>query len=427
MKSDSFSDRIHSISKKLGSLELNNENSGNKELLSEIEDELRRLEDLADQENSRKIEKASEEIEEKEIDLENLVQNAFDGITINDVEGNYVFANQSAAEISGYTRQELLTLNVRDLSLSSEMEEIRNRSLATIRGKNSPEIFESKMHTKSGIIIPIEVAATRTIWQGSPCDMVFFRDITKRKKDEKLIKEKNKELRNLNAVKDKFFSIIAHDLKNPIHHLQGFSELMLCNLDSYDRERKKYFLELINSSARHTYSLLEDLLMWARAQSGKVPFNPEELSCRDIVYQNIEMMKPSAEYKNISIYSDISEDLTVFADFEMVSTVLRNLLSNAVKFTKKDKKVTVGYERCINQKILLYVADEGVGISKDAQAGLFELDKHQSTHGTQEEKGTGLGLIVSKEFVERNGGEIWVESEEGEGTTIYFTLPAKKQ
>ena len=416
--------KVKAIKKKLATLK--QECAKDHPVFAEIEDELRQLKDRCLGKDNERNSNASFN-QHNQMDFENIVQNAFDAITINDANGDYMFVNQSAASISGYSTDELLTMNIRDLSPASEVEEIFSRSVEMIQGNYMPRAFESSMLRKDGVEIPVEIAAARIVWQGKPGDMVFIRDISVRKSNEELIKRKNKELQELNAVKDKFFSIIAHDLKNPIHQLQGFSSLLLKNYNTYGKQHQLEFLKIINDSAKHTASLLQDLLMWARSQSDKVNFTPVMTPLNELIEKNVALVKPNAELKGVQILYDLSDNPSVFVDQEMINTVFRNLLSNAIKFTPGGNRVTIGSRIITEQMVKVYIADEGVGMSEKVQAGLFQLDQHQTTAGTDQEKGTGLGLIVSKEFVERNGGEIWFDTQEEKGTNFFFTLKSTEE
>lgn len=360
--------------------------------------------------------------ENEPIDYENLARNAFDGILINDKDGNYVYANDRASEISGYSVPELLTLNIKDLSPPSEVKAIQERSKQTIEGRNRPKAFESFLLRKDHTKVPIEVAATRTYWKGKSADMVFVRDITQRKFNEYTINKQNEELRELNAVKDKLISIIAHDLKDPFHHLQGFSELLLRNHDTYSKEEREYFIRLIYNSTKQTYGLLENLLMWGRSQSGRISFAPENVNLQELFQEALAMVSPSAESKRLNLEAEVDEELTAYADREMVNTILRNLLLNAVKFSPEQKNITLHAEMYSPEKVVIKVSDEGMGIPEEIQPELFRIDQPYSSKGTRGEEGTGLGLIICKEFVEKNKGSIWLESKPNEGTTFYFTL-----
>ena len=356
------------------------------------------------------------------IDYENLVRYAFDGILINDEEGNYVFANERAVEISGVSLEELLALNIRDLSTPSEVKANQERSKKTIEGRNRPKAFESFLLRKDHTKVPIEVAAAQTYWNGKSADMVFIRDITQRKFNEYTIHKQNEELRELNAVKDKLISIIAHDLKDPFHHLQGFSEMLLQNHDTYSKQEREYFIRLIHQSSKQTYALLENLLMWARSQSGRIPVTPERLNVKKLLQKAISMVSPSAEAKGLTLQAQADEELTAYADREMVNTVLRNLLINAVKFSPEQTSVQIHADIYGHGKIIVKVRDHGTGIPEEIQPRLFRIDQPYTSKGTRGEEGTGLGLVICKEFVEKNKGSIWLESKPSEGTTFYFTL-----
>ncbi|MBN1185031.1 MAG: GAF domain-containing protein [Bacteroidales bacterium] len=233
----------------------------------------------------------------------------------------------------------------------------------------------------------------------------------------------NISLRKLNATKDKFFSIIAHDLKNPFHAIMGFTELLLNHFDDFTNEKKINYLQIIQSSAENVFKLLENLLHWARSQTGNIEFSPEVFDLNEMADQNIELVSSLLRDKGITAVKDIPENTTIYADKNMINTVLRNLISNAIKFTEGGK-ISVIAETNTSQTTIKII-DTGLGIPSDKIDMLFEVDKGKSTEGTRHESGTGLGLILCKEFVEKNAGKIWAESEEGEGSTFAFTVPSK--
>ena len=254
-----------------------------------------------------------------------------------------------------------------------------------------------------------------------------LQDITDRKQIELEKQQKNKQLKELNATKDKFFSIIAHDLKTPFNSMLGFSKLLINNFGKYDLKKQKQFLGILNQNIQNTYKLLENLLVWSRSQRGKIDFNPENENLYLLAAQTIDILNQTAINKSIIIKNKIPENTIVKADKDMLATVLRNLLSNAIKFTSKGGMVEIGcrhvetYGRTSLQEI--YVKDNGVGIPKENLAQIFNTSENVSTNGTDGETGTGLGLILCKEFVEKHGGEIWVESEIGKGSEFIFTIP----
>jgi len=248
--------------------------------------------------------------------------------------------------------------------------------------------------------------------------------INERKKNELALIEREKELQKLNATKDKFFSIISHDLKNPFNAILGFSQMLLKKHNDYDSEKREKMLESVNSSAKSAYKLLENLLTWSRSQSGTIKHSPEELNLKTVLFETMFNLKGQADKKQIIVVDDISEDDFIFADANMTTTILRNLISNAIKYTNKGGKIIISSEKQENSNFLLVsVKDDGIGIPENEIDNLFRIDKNTSTAGTENESGTGLGLILCKEFVEKNGGKIWVESELEQGSEFKFTMP----
>jgi len=250
-----------------------------------------------------------------------------------------------------------------------------------------------------------------------------FRDITERKKSEQALKESETKLRESNATKDKFFSIIAHDLKSPFNAILGFSEILAQNHKKYDDEKREKIIKYVNNSANNTFKLLENLLTWSRSQSGVIRYSPEKLHLKILLFETILSLQEQAIKKNISILDTIFENDIVFADKNMIETVLRNLISNAIKFTNNGGNIIISSKKQNDSNFIeISIKDSGVGIPKGTIDDLFRIDKNTSTQGTDNEVGTGLGLILCKEFVEKHGGKIWVESEENEGSIFSFTI-----
>jgi len=249
------------------------------------------------------------------------------------------------------------------------------------------------------------------------------------KQSEELLSQKEalekiyNELHELNASKDKFFSIIAHDLKNPFSSIIGFSEMLIEEINSNDLSTAGKYATQINTSAVQTFRLLENLLEWANSQRGKISFKPQEINLEDILNEEFLTVNDAANSKNIELKSSVPEKLVVFADRNMIKTILRNLISNAIKFTYKNGKVDVKAIARDNE-VEIAVSDNGIGINKDTIAKLFRIDANLSTRGTENENGTGLGLFLCKEFVEKHGGKIWVESESGKGSIFKLILPS---
>jgi signal transduction histidine kinase len=249
-------------------------------------------------------------------------------------------------------------------------------------------------------------------------------EIKERKRAEQSLKENEKQLRELNSTKDKFFSIIAHDLKSPFNSLLGFTDLFLENYDSFDDEERKLIIESLNNSSKKTYLLLENLLTWSCSQTGSIEFSPEEIQIKTLIHEVISLSQPAAENKSIGLFDKTDADIFVYADKNMLQTVFRNLITNAIKFTRKEGIVIISANKPNKQGFVeISVSDTGIGIPDTIIDDLFLIDKNISTPGTEKEQGTGLGLILCKEFVEKQGGEISVESEIGKGSKIIFTLP----
>jgi len=264
--------------------------------------------------------------------------------------------------------------------------------------------------------IPRKLANNDIIWTGT------LNDITERKNVEQLIISQNQELKKLNAEKDKFFSIIAHDLKSPVSAILGFSEHLMESVEDKDYDQIKEFAGIILLSTKRAMSLLINLMEWSQSQSGRMLYNPESFELNTVIKEVILLFNDHAEQKSISIVNTLEPELWIKADKRMIGSVLRNLISNAVKFTQAGGKITIS-TAVEKDELVICVADSGVGISKVRMEKLFCISESSSTQGTQKERGTGLGLILVKEFVEKHNGKIRAESTVGEGSVFCFSLP----
>lgn len=231
----------------------------------------------------------------------------------------------------------------------------------------------------------------------------------------------NVDLEKLNTNKDLFISILAHDLKSPFQSILGFLDLLTEGFETYSVEETKTQLSYIYSSAESTYNLLEDLLLWTRAESGKITYAPQKQNLAEVLTNVIDSLELNANNKNITIKHAIAEDIFVFADINMIKLVFRNLISNAIKFTQGGGLISVSATQS-QSDVTITVADNGLGIKPEILPKLFDIAHKITTKGTDKEKGTGLGLLLCKEFVEINGGRIWVESELGKGSDFKFIL-----
>lgn len=247
-------------------------------------------------------------------------------------------------------------------------------------------------------------------------------DNTEKIKAEKILIESEKKLKELNDTKDKFFSIIAHDLINPLSNLKNLSKILADSYNELEEKDRIEFIELVSESADNLFQLLGNLLVWSRSQSGKIEFIPSKIKLNECVEETYYLLHGIAESKKISLINNVPEDFAILADPNMIKTIIRNLVSNSIKFTPNQGKITVSAEK-YTEYIKVIVEDTGVGISPDKIEKLFRIGENMSSPGTNQEKGSGLGLILCKEFIDKHNGNIWVESIVGEGAKFIFTLP----
>ncbi len=236
------------------------------------------------------------------------------------------------------------------------------------------------------------------------------------------IKDNELKLIELNATKDKFFSIIAHDLRSPFNSVIGFSEHLLELIEKKEYENIELYANIILQSSNRAMDLLTNLFEWSQSQSGRMELHPEDFPMIPLIKEQIVLYKDIAEQKSITITNSLTPDIRVNADKAMIKSLLRNLISNAIKFTPSGGKIAILVVEKQNE-IIVSVSDNGIGISKAGINNLFSIGHSYSTPGTNKEKGTGLGLILCQEYIKKNNGKIWVESEPGKGTTFYFSIP----
>jgi PAS domain S-box-containing protein len=289
--------------------------------------------------------------------------------------------------------------------------------------RNEPYDIEHRIIVNDKVKWIREKADIQFDSKGKPIMAIgFCQDITKRKQVELELIENEKRLRQLNIDKDRFISILGHDLRSPFHNLLGLSGLLSKNIHKYDIDKIENLATNINKSAQSSFNLLDNLLNWARAQQGNIPFNPVNPSLTDICNDVLIILNPTANAKTIVINCLAEDNLNIFADIDMLKAVLRNLVSNAIKFTNNGGAININAEQT-DSNVTISVSDNGIGIAPDDLKKLFDISEVLTTKGTAEETGTGLGLLLCKEFVEKHGGKIWVESEVGKGSDFKFTLP----
>ena len=237
-----------------------------------------------------------------------------------------------------------------------------------------------------------------------------------------ILRENNKKLKELNATKDTFFTIISHDLKNPFNTLMGLSKLVIDHPEDYSEEDKVEYFGYIYDSSIKTHKLLLNLLMWAKSQIGAIEYFPEHIQLHHFILKSISIYEEKVKLKNLTIELNISKNIEVFADKNMLEIVIRNLISNAIKFTPNNGIINI--KASVSSKdVIVSIQDNGLGIEEEKIPFIFDIIQNKSTNGTNNEKGSGLGLLLCKEFVTRNQGNIWIESKKQIGTSVFFTIP----
>jgi PAS domain S-box-containing protein len=351
----------------------------------------------------------------------NIIESSLDMIITVDTDRRIVEFNPAAEEAFGYIHEEVIGQNVSILYARSE----ESSSVGEIMVRESQSVKEVYNRRKNGEEFPCLLAAsTLRDAEGKTIGyMGISRDITDLKQAQKQLEEQNVQLQELNASKDKFFSIISHDLKNQFGTLLGFGELVIENYEGYTAEKIKSLVGKMFGSAQKLYALLENLLTWSRIQRGVMKCQPAAIDMYPIAFENVELFTSQAERKQVHLKNTVTKGAVIYADYSMIDTVVRNLLSNALKFTSAGGSITVSAVDHDERYRSISIADTGVGIPEKVLPKLLRIDAHHTTAGTAGEKGTGLGLILCKDLVEKNGGSMWIESEVGKGTTFTFTLP----
>lgn len=328
----------------------------------------------------------------------------------------YLDVNPAFERITGYKAKEVVGKTVMELFPDSNINMIKKYGEVALNGSKiqfeqySPDLKKY-----------FEVVASSPI--KGQFSTVFI-DITEYKEAIKIIKESESSLIEMNEAKDRFFSIVAHDLKTPFHNIMGFADLLIEDFNSFSEKEAIEHIAHIKQATENAYTLLINLLEWSRVLLNRIDLQAENYPIHELVEQEFKVLEVLAVDKKIKLINEVDREVSVYADKHMIATVIRNLISNAIKFSSE-----YGTIRLKNSELgnfcQISVQDEGVGIPADRIDRIFSLDKHKSTPGTAKEKGTGLGLILCKEFVEKNQGRIWVESSIGIGSSFHFILPKK--
>jgi PAS domain S-box-containing protein len=368
----------------------------------------------------------TELIKENQVRFENIANSAPVMIWITDVNGLFNFVNQIWCDFTGRTIGEELGLNwVQDvhpedvksfMAIYTEALENRNSFSHQFRFKRSDNSYRWLM------INGIPRFSDHNDFLGLIGTCI---DITIQKDNEDYIKKINNELENATKNKDKFFSIISHDLRSPLSGIMSLLDIIVTDYDTLDEDEKKEILIEAAKTSKSTFTLMENLLDWSRVQTGKMSFEPQNISLTLVLNSIKNLYYQKLKEKGISLNFEFEKEYFAYADLQITETILRNLISNAIKFTPEFGIILVSFDD-MDDSMIVKIKDTGVGMYADQISKLYKLDLSYSTVGTAGERGTGLGLILCKELVEKQGGKIWIESEVGAGSTFFFTLPKSK-
>ncbi|MEI6091392.1 MAG: PAS domain S-box protein [bacterium] len=368
--------------------------------------------------------KAEEALRESEEKFRNVFEYSLVGKSMTTLDGKLT-TNKAFVEMLGYTEEELSQLKWQDITQPDSLENDQKVFNSILAGEYLSKRWEKRYIHKNGNIVWVDISTTlHCDMNGKPLYFITaINNITRSKLAEEEIKRKNEELQKLNAEKDKFFSIISHDLRSPFTSFLGLTQLMVDDLDTLTMPEILKMSVTLSNSATNLFRLLENLLEWSQMKQGLIPFDPEIIKLYPVAHESILMILEPAKTKGIEINNDITKEMEVFADSNILQTIIRNLVSNAVKFTDKGGNITLSAKNNDGHTVEVSVKDTGIGMDNELLGNLFRIDVQTNRRGTEGEPSTGLGLILCKDFVEKHGGTLWAESEEGKGSTFYFTMP----
>jgi len=353
-----------------------------------------------------------------------LVQYSSDPIFSFDPDETYRYVNEAFAGTFGKKPEDIIGKTPFEI-FSHEEAEKRLRLVRQVFKTGEKGEIEVKVVTAHGeekffitLVDPIKDTQGNILWV-----TCISKDITLRKKAEEELKLKNELLKASSAEKDKFFSIVAHDLRGPMNGFLGLTAIMVDDIEELSAFELKEIATTMRTSAVNIYRLIENLLEWSKMQRGKINFEPQPMFLKSSLTKSIELMKDTANKKGIELRINIPDHNVVFADIHMLETIVRNLLSNAIKFSFKGGIIEISATKTGNDMTRIIVKDFGIGMPPEMVGKMFKLTENINRKGTEGEPSTGLGLILCKEFVEKQGGEIWAESSEGDGSSFIFTLP----
>ncbi|OGU55742.1 MAG: hypothetical protein A2V66_11805 [Ignavibacteria bacterium RBG_13_36_8] len=358
--------------------------------------------------------------------LNTMINNIPNPVYYTDQKGIYLGCNKSYESFVGSLFSEIKGKNISEILCKedAEGEKKRNKELLKSVGLIS---YETKFDTKNLGVRDIFVS--KSIFKnldGSIAGIIgVINDVTEKRVAERALVDSEKKLREAIATKDKFFSIISHDLKSPFVTLLGFTEMLAEDYEGFTEEERKDYIKDIQDSARRSFSLMENLLQWSSSQRGEITITPEEINFKNLISEAVNVLEGLVRQKAVTFNNKVEESTIVLADKNTLSYALRNLISNALKFNKNGGDVTVT-AKPVGDYLEVAVEDTGIGLIEEDVQKLFRLDIAHKKIGKLENKSSGLGLILCKEFIERNGGKIWVESQLDKGSKFIFTIPLTK-
>ena len=365
------------------------------------------------------------QIKESEERFKSLFESSPNAIILTDENGDIHLINCQAESLFGYKRNEIINKKIEMLLPDMYHEKhILHREEFSKHAETRPMGIRLDLYGihKNGTEIPVEIGLTPIKVKDKINILCTIVNITERKKAEAEILQKNTELIIADADKNRFISILVHDLRSPLSSLVGFLNILSKNIENYDKKKIEELINTMHSSAQNTFILLEELIMWILSKSGKLHPEYVKINFYDICLEIIELFNSISTVKNISITNVVSKHIFLTADINMLKTILRNLISNAIKFTNQGGQIDINASQS-NSLTIISISDNGVGISSETKDKLFDNTKTLTTVGTDNESGTGLGLLLCKDFVEKHWGKIWVESQPGLGSNFKFTIP----
>jgi PAS domain S-box-containing protein len=375
--------------------------------------------DITDRKNYEHALKKSEE------KFRNIFESSGIGMALLGPDGQFTKVNNTFCEMLEYKEEEIIGTNFRDITHPGDID----KSLEMLKKLLKDDSLENKsvekryLQRKGNIIWAL---TTISLIRDTDEKPLFFiaqvQDITKRKKFEEQLIKYTEELKLLNVAKDKFFSIISHDLRSPFNSLLGLTEYISHSYDEMTPLEIKNSISNVYNSSKQVYNLILNLLEWSMIQSGRLTVNKSVINLSELGNEIINLYEEGANYKQLKLVNNMDQEILVYADKYMIDTIVRNFVSNSIKFTRPGGQITIkGIINGNNAEVS--VTDTGIGINPEDQKNLFRIDEQTRRDGTANEKGTGLGLILCKEFIEKNNGVLWVESEEGKGSRFSFTVP----